>query len=157
MSKTAVDAMLPYLDRIYGNPSSLHSLGQESAEALQSARETFAKNLGCSEKEIIFTSGGSEADNQALLSAVAAGKRKGKMHIVSTTFEHHATLHTLEKLEKQGFEVTLLDVHGNGMVTPEQVAEAIKSAIKNYYDRNGIEYDHSKFPCDSDCATCRMV
>ena len=126
MSKTAVDAMLPYMDRIYGNPSSLHSMGQEAAEALQAARETFARCLGCSEKEITFTSGGSEADNQALLSAAEIGKRKGKMHIISTAFEHHAILHTLEKLEKQGFEVTLLDVHENGRVTPEQVAEAIR-------------------------------
>ncbi len=126
MSRTAIDAMLPYLDADYGNPSSLHSIGQRSAEALQSARETIARCLGCDAKEITFTSGGSEADNQAIVSAAVHGERKGKKHIVSTSFEHHAVLHTLKKLEKQGFEVTLLDVHESGIVSPEEVAAAIR-------------------------------
>lgn len=126
MSRTAIDAMLPYLDVIYGNPSSLHSVGQEAAEALANARERIAKCLGCTAREITFTSGGSEADNQAILSAAKLGERKGKKHIVSTAFEHHAVLHTLEKLKKQGFEITLLDVHENGLVTAKQVAEAIR-------------------------------
>ena len=126
MSRTAIEAMLPYMDRIFGNPSSLYSVGQEAKEALENARERIAVCLGCTPREITFTSGGSEADNQALLSAAAIGARKGKKHIVSTAFEHHAILHTLKKLEKQGFEVTLLDVHKNGLVTPEQVAGAIR-------------------------------
>lgn len=127
MSRTAIDAMLPYMETHYGNPSSLYSIGQTAAEALQRARETMAKYLNCEARELIFTSGGSEADNQAILSAAALGERKGKKHIVSTAFEHHAVLHTLLKLEKQGFEVTLLDVHENGIVTPEQVGSAIRS------------------------------
>ena len=126
MSRTAIEAMTPYFDKIYGNPSSLHSIGQEAAEALFSARERMARLLNCEPKEIIFTSGGSEADNQAILSAAAIGRRKGKRHIVSTAFEHHAVLHTLEKLKKEGFEVTLLDVHENGMVSPEEIADAIR-------------------------------
>lgn len=126
MSKTAIDAMLPYLDTIYGNPSSLHSEGQIAAESLASARERIASVLGCSAREITFTSGGSEADNQALISAAKIGERKGKKHIISTAFEHHAVLHTLEKLKKQGFDVTLLDVHENGIVTAEEVRTAIR-------------------------------
>ena len=126
MSQTAIRAMLPYMDRIYGNPSSLHSVGQEAAEALQSARETIARCLNASPSEITFTSGGSEADNQALLSAAWLGLRKGKKHIISTAFEHHAVLHTLERLQKQGFEITLLDVHKNGIVTAQQVRDAIR-------------------------------
>lgn len=126
MSKTAIDAMLPYLATIYGNPSSLHSEGQIAAEALASARERIASVLGCSAREITFTSGGSEADNQALISAAKIGERKGKKHIISTAFEHHAVLHTLEKLKKQGFDVTLLDVHENGIVTADEVREAIR-------------------------------
>ena len=126
MSKTAIDAMLPYLDQIYGNPSSLHSAGQRAAEALAQARETIAGVLGCTAREIYFTSGGSEADNQAILSAAAAGERKGKKHIVSSTIEHHAVLHTLEKLQKRGFEITLLDAHENGIVHPEELAAAIR-------------------------------
>ena len=110
----------------YGNPSSLHTTGQRANEALTAAREQIAALLGASPKEIYFTSGGSEADNQALLSAAALGERKGKKHIISTAFEHHAVLHTLEKLKKQGFEVQLLDVHENGMVTAQQVADAIR-------------------------------
>ena len=126
MSRTAIDAMLPYMETVYGNPSSLHSVGQEAAEALAKARQTAAQLLGCEPREIIFTSGGSEADNQAILSAAKLGERKGKRHIVSTAFEHHAVLHTLKRLEREGFEVTLLDVHAEGRVTAQQVADAIR-------------------------------
>ena len=126
MSKAAIDAMLPYLDQVYGNPSSLHSAGQQANEAMTSARQRIAKVLGCEAREIIFTSGGSEADNQALLSAAALGAKKGKKHIISSAFEHHAVLHTLEKLEKQGFEVTLLDVHSDGVLRAGQVEDAIR-------------------------------
>ena len=126
MSDTAVAAMLPCLQGNYGNPSSLHSVGQRAAEALQGARETVARCLGCDPKEIIFTSGGSEADNQAIISAARFGTLKGKKHIISTAFEHHAVLHTLKKQEKEGFEVELLDVGELGTVTPEQVAKAIR-------------------------------
>ncbi len=126
MSQTAINAMLPYMERVYGNPSSLHSVGQEAAEALQSARETIAQCLGASPNEITFTSGGSEADNQALLSAAWLGLRKGKKHIISTAFEHHAILHTLKKLEKEDFEVQLLDVGPLGNITAQQVADAIR-------------------------------
>lgn len=125
-SRTAIEAMLPYMDKIYGNPSSLHSVGQAAADALRKTREEAAEVLGCEPSEITFTSGGSEADNQALVSAAAIGARKGKKHIISTAFEHHAVLHTLKKLEKEGFEVTLLDVHENGMVSARQVADAIR-------------------------------
>lgn len=126
MSEVAIKAMIPYMNEIYGNPSSLHSVGQEANEALQNARERIAKLLGCEPKEITFTSGGSEADNQAIISAARFGERKGKKHIISTAFEHHAVLHTLEKLEKQGFEVTILDVHENGLISAEQVRNAIR-------------------------------
>ena len=126
MSKTAIEAMLPYMDSIYGNPSSLHSMGQKANEALFNARELIAKLLGCEAREITFTSGGSEADNQAIVSAARIGEKSGKKHIVSTAFEHHAVLHTLNRLENEGFDVTLLDVHENGLVTPEQVAETIR-------------------------------
>ena len=126
MSETAIKAMMPYMSEVYGNPSSLHSVGQEAKEHLDKAREIMAENLGCEPYEIIFTSGGSEADNQAIVSAANIGARKNKKHIISTAFEHHAVLHTLKKLEKQGFEIELLDVHENGMVTAEQVKEAIR-------------------------------
>ncbi len=126
MSEAAIKAMLPYMNEIYGNPSSLHSEGQRSNEALTNARERIAGLLGCEPREITFTSGGSEADNQAILSAARLGERKGKRHIISTAFEHHAVLHTLEKLEKQGFEVTLLDVHENGLINIGQVRDAIR-------------------------------
>ncbi|MBP5774110.1 MAG: cysteine desulfurase NifS [Clostridiales bacterium] len=126
MSRTAIEAMLPYMDKIYGNPSSLYSFGQDAKEALEDARSRIAAVLGCEPREITFTSGGSEADNQAIFSAARQGEKKGKKHIISTAFEHHAVLHTLEKLKKQGFEITLLDVHKNGIVTPEQVADAIR-------------------------------
>ena len=125
-SETAIRAMLPYLNEIYGNPSSLHSVGQRAAEALAEAREIMAKCLGGLPKEIIFTSGGSEADNQALRTMAKIGLRKGKKHLISTAFEHHAVLHTLKALEKEGFEITLLDVHKNGLVTAEEVRAAIR-------------------------------
>ena len=126
MSRTAIEVMLPYMDEIYGNPSSLHSVGQRAAEALQGAREAVAQCLNCTPREIYFTSGGSEADNQAILSAARIGERKGKKHIISTAFEHHAVLHTLKKLEKEGFEVELLPVGPIGTVTAQQVADAIR-------------------------------
>jgi len=126
MSRTAIDAMLPYMETYYGNPSSLHTVGQQAAEALMTARQTVAECLGCQPREITFTSGGSEADNQALVSAARIGKRKGRKHIISTAFEHHAILHTLKKLEKEGFDVQLLDVGPTGTVTAQQVADAIR-------------------------------
>ena len=126
VSEKALAAMLPYFRDNFGNPSSLHSAGQRANEALLAARETVAKALNADPKEIFFTSGGSEADNQAIVSAAKLGAKKGKKHIVSTAFEHHAVLHTLKKLQKEGYEITLLDVHENGIVTPEQVADAIR-------------------------------
>lgn len=125
MSKAAIEAMLPYFDQMYGNPSSLHSTGQYAAEALFMARKIIAEILGCDAREITFTSGGSEADNQAIASA-AIGAKKGKKHIISSAIEHHAVLHILEKLKKQGFEITLLDTHENRIVNPEELAEAIR-------------------------------
>ena len=126
MSKTAINAMLPYFDEEFGNPSSLYSLGQRAKEGLEDARERVAKCLGCSPKEITFTSGGSEADNQALVSAARIGERKGKKHIISSAFEHHAILHTLEKLRKEGFDIELLPVGPTGTITAEQVKKAIR-------------------------------
>ena len=127
MSQTAQKTMIDAMERVWGNPSSLHTTGQEAKEALEGARETIARLLGAdSPREIYFTSGGSEADNQAIRSAAFYGAKKGKKHIISTAFEHHAVLHTLKKLEKEGFEITLLDVHENGIVTAEQVKEAIR-------------------------------
>ena len=126
MSRTAVEAMTPYFTEIYANPSSLHSPGQRAKEALEAARRTVAECLGCEPREIIFTSGGSEADNQAILSAAANGAKKGKKHIITTAFEHHAVLHTLKKLEKEGFEVTYLDVHENHNLKAQQVKDAIR-------------------------------
>ena len=126
MSKAAIEAMLPYFDKTYGNPSSLHTPGQEAKEALEDARARIAGCIGCEPREIYFTSGGSEADNQAIRSAAYYGARKGKKHIISTAFEHHAVLHTLEKLEKEGFEVTLLDVKTNHNITARQVRDAIR-------------------------------
>ena len=125
-SRTAIEAMLPYMDKIYGNPSSLHSVGQAAADALRKAREEAAEVLGCEPNEITFTSGGSEADNQAIISAARLGERKGKKHIISTAFEHHAVLHTLKKLKKEGFEVELLPVGPIGTVTAQQVKDAIR-------------------------------
>lgn len=126
MSDKAIGAMLPYLKEVYGNPSSLYSAGQVAKEALEEARAKIAKYLNAEPREIYFTSGGSEADNQALRSLALNGERKGKKHIISTAFEHHAVLHVLKKLEKEGFEVTYLDVHENGLVTAEQVEKAIR-------------------------------
>ncbi len=126
MSRTALDAMMPYLTEQYGNPSSLHSIGQQAAEALAGARATIARCLNCDAREITFTSGGSEADNQAIRSAAAIGARQGKKHIISTAFEHHAVLHTLKRLEQEGFSVTLLDVHATGTVTAAEVEAAIR-------------------------------
>ena len=127
VSKTALDAMLPYLTENYGNPSSLYAFAQKATEAVADARATVAACLGAaSPREIYFTSGGSEADNQAILSAARLGARKGKKHLISTKFEHHAVLHTLKRLEKEGYEVTLLDVHEDGVVRLEDVAAAIR-------------------------------
>ena len=125
MSDSVLKAMMPLLTDIYGNPSSLHSVGQIAKEHLEAARETVAECIGADPKEIYFTSGGSEADNQAIRSAAYIGARKGKKHIISSKFEHHADLHTLDALKKEGFEVTLLDVYSNGIVKPEDVANAI--------------------------------
>ncbi len=121
-----VQAMLPYFSEIYGNPSSLHTIGQNANEALSEARTSIAADLNCKPNEIYFTSGGSEADNQAVLSAAAIGAKKGKKHIISTAFEHHALLHTLNKLAKMGFEITLLDVHDDGLLSVDDVALAIR-------------------------------
>ncbi|MEE0510945.1 MAG: cysteine desulfurase NifS [Peptococcaceae bacterium] len=126
MSKTAIAAMLPYMEEQYGNPSSLYAFGQRAKEAINDARTRIAACIGAEPKEIYFTSGGSEADNQAIFSAARIGERKGKKHIISTAFEHHAVLHTLDRLKERGFEITLLDVHDNGLVSAQQVAEAIR-------------------------------
>ncbi|HIW94340.1 MAG TPA: aminotransferase class V-fold PLP-dependent enzyme, partial [Candidatus Flavonifractor merdipullorum] len=126
LSPAALSAMLPCLEQVYGNPSSLHSVGQQAQEALTDARGRMAALLNCRPEELIFTSGGSEADNQAIRSAAALGAQAGKKHIISTAFEHHAVLHTLKKLEREGFEVTLLDVHENGLITAEEVKNALR-------------------------------
>ena len=141
MSAVAINAMVPYFDSIYGNPSSLHSVGQEAKEALEDARSRVAKCLGCEPREIYFTSGGSEADNQAIISAAKLGERKGKKHIISTAFEHHAVLHTLNKLEKEGFEITLLDVSQCHNITAQQVKDAIREdtcLVTTMYANNEI-------------------
>lgn len=126
LSKTALDAMMPYLTENYGNPSSLHTVGQVAAESLFKSRRTVAECIGADPKEIIFTGGGSEADNQALLTAAELGARKGKKHIISDAIEHHAILHSLKRLEKMGYEITLLPVDGEGRVDPESVRKAIR-------------------------------
>ncbi len=126
MSRTAIDAMLPCMEEVYGNPSTLYQTGQRAKEVIEQAREDIAAVINASPKEITFTSGGSEADNQAIRSGAMLGKKQGKMHIISTAFEHHAVLHTLKRLEEEGFDVTLLDVHENGIVTPEEVNAAIR-------------------------------
>ena len=126
MSEIAIAAMTECYHNYYGNPSSLHSVGQEAKEKLEDARARVAACLGCEPREIYFTSGGSEADNQAIISAARLGTKKGKKHIISTAFEHHAVLHTLNKLEKEGFEITLLDVRNNHNITAQQVKEAIR-------------------------------
>ena len=155
MSRAAIDAMLPYLETIYGNPSSLHSVGQQAAGALLSARDRIAKCLNASPREIYFTSGGSEADNQAILSAARLGERKGKKHIISTAFEHHAVLHTLQKLEKEGFAVELLPVGPIGTVTAQQVKDAIREdtcLVSVMYANNEIG---SILPISEIGAVCR--
>lgn len=126
MSENAINAMIPYMREVFGNPSSLYEIGQRAKEALEDARARAAAVLNCDAKEIYFTSGGSEADNQAIISAARIGEKKSKKHIISTTFEHHAVLHTLNKLEKEGFEIELLDVHSNGIVSANQVRDAIR-------------------------------
>lgn len=127
MSDAAIDAMVACMKENYGNPSSLYVVGQKAKEVLEDAREEVVKAIGADNfREIIFTSGGSEADNQALRTAAEIGKKNGKMHIISSAFEHHAILHTLKRLEKEGFEITLLDVHENGLIKPEEVAAAIR-------------------------------
>ena len=141
MSKTAIDAMVPCFEKFYGNPSSLHTVGQEAKEVLEDCRVRVAKCLGCEPREIIFTSGGSEADNQAIISAARFGARKGKKHIISTAFEHHAVLHTLNKLEKEGYEVTLLDVSNGHNITAQQVKDAIREdtcLVTTMYANNEI-------------------
>ena len=125
MSDAAIDTMLKLMKETYGNPSSLYGFGQQAKDVLESAREDIAKIIGAQPREIYFTSGGSEADNQAIMSASETGRLKNKKHIISSAFEHHAVLHTLEKLEKEGFRITLLDVHQNGIVLPEDVEAAI--------------------------------
>ena len=126
MSRAAIDAMVHCMEEDYGNPSSLYTIGQKAKELLEQAREDVAAVIGADPKEITFTSGGSEADNQAIRTIAHQGKKKGKNHIISTAFEHHAVLHTLKKLEEEGFEVTLLDVHADGLVRPEEVEQAIR-------------------------------
>ncbi len=126
MSETAIKAMMTVINESWGNPSSLYSHGQNAGEALEKARKTIAAQIGADPREIVFTSGGSEADNQAIISAAEAGKKNGKKHIISTAIEHHAVLHTLEKLKKDGFEITLLNVHENGIVIPSEVEAAIR-------------------------------
>ena len=141
MSRIAIDAMAEYMENVYGNPSSLHTMGQEAKEALEDARARVAACLGCEPREIYFTSGGSEADNQAIISAARYGARKGKKHIISTAFEHHAVLHTLQKLEKEGFEVTLLDVSKGHNITAQQVKDAIREdtcLVTTMYANNEI-------------------
>ena len=141
ISAAALGAMMPCFEKFYGNPSSLHTIGQEAKEVLEDARERVAKCLGCEPREIYFTSGGSEADNQAIISAARFGARKGKKHIISTAFEHHAVLHTLNKLEKEGYEVTLLDVSNGHNITAQQVKDAIREdtcLVTTMYANNEI-------------------
>ena len=157
MSQAAVDAMLPCYREIYGNPSSLHSVGQQAKEVLEDCRARVAKCIGCEPREIIFTSGGSEADNQAILSAAHFGARKGKKHIISTAFEHHAVLHVLNKLEKEGFEVTYLDVKTNHNITAQQVRDAIRPdtcLVTTMYANNEIG---SVLPIAEIGAICRQA
>ena len=157
MSRAAIDTMLPYMETIYGNPSSLHSVGQQAAAALLSARERIAGCLNAAPREIYFTSGGSEADNQALLSAARLGERKGKKHILSTVFEHHAVLHMLQRLENEGFEVELLPVGPIGTVTAQQVKNALREdtcLVTVMYANNEIG---SILPVGEIGAVCREV
>ena len=126
MSEAAINTMVSVMNETYGNPSSLYSIGQKAKEVLEQAREDIASVIGADPAEITFTSGGSEADNQAIRSAAEIGRKKGKMHIISTAMEHHAVLHTLERLKKEGFDITLLDVHEEGIVRPEEVEAAMR-------------------------------
>lgn len=156
MSRAAIDAMLPYMEEDWGNPSSLYAAGQRAKEALESARERIAACIGVEPREIYFTSGGSEADNWAILSVARSGEKKGKKHIISSAFEHHAVLHALEALEKEGFEIELLDVHENGMIYPEQVADAIREdtcLVTVMYANNEIG---SVMPISEIGAVCRQ-
>lgn len=155
MSQTAIQAMLPYFDKTYGNPSGLHDAAQQAAEAMQTARCEIAQALGCHANEIYFTSGGSEADNQAILSAAYSGARKGKKHIVSSAIEHHAVLHTLEKLQKQGYEITLLDAHEDGIIRPDELEAALRpdtALVSIMYANNEIG---TVQPIGEIGATCR--
>ena len=157
MSRVAIDAMTEYFENCYGNPSSLHTMGQEAKEALEDARDRLAACLGCEAREIYFTSGGSEADNQAIVSAAKIGARKGKKHIISTAFEHHAVLHTLQKLEREGFEVTLLDVSKGHNITAQQVKDAIREdtcLVTCMYANNEIG---SILPISEIGAVCKEV
>ncbi len=141
MSAAAINAMVPCFEKFYGNPSSLHSIGQEAKEVLEDCRARMAAVLGCEPREVYFTSGGSEADNQAIISAARLGQRKGKKHIISTAFEHHAVLHTLNRLEKEGFEITLLDVSNGHNITSQQVKDAIREdtcLVTTLYANNEI-------------------
>ena len=141
ISEKALQAMMPCFEKYYGNPSSLHTVGQEAKEVLEDARSRVAKCLGCEPREIYFTSGGSEADNQAIRSAAVFGAKKGKKHIISTAFEHHAVLHTLEALKKEGFEITLLDVSKGHNITAQQVKDAIREdtcLVTTMYANNEI-------------------
>ena len=140
LSEAALSAMLPYLREEYGNPSGLYAFAQRQKEVLERCRGEIAKILNCEAREIYLISGGSEADNQALLSLAAAGEKKGKKHIVSTAFEHHAVLHTLRKLQARGFEVTLLPVHEDGIVRPEEAEAAIR------FPRSGRSVQGAAFP-----------
>ena len=157
LSKAALDAMLPCFHTLYGNPSSLHSVGQEAKEVLEDCRGRIAACIGCEPREIIFTSGGSEADNQAIVSAARYGARKNKRHIISTAFEHHAVLHTLNKLEKEGFEVTLLDVKEGHNITAQQVRDAIREdtcLVTCMYANNEIG---SVLPIEEIGAVCKQA
>ena len=159
MAEPVIETVTECMRNVYGNPSSLHGEGQRAAAYLAAAREDIAGVLGAEPKEIIFTSGGSEADNQAIRSAARWGRGRGKRHLVSTVFEHHAVLHTLKELEKEGFEVTLLPVHEDGIVRAEALdglpahkmhcsvlaEEAVRVAVKDYYDKKGIAYDAGDF------------
>lgn len=127
MSKTAIDSMVLCMEEIWGNPSSLYNFGQKAAEKLNQAREIIAKCINAKTEEIYFTSGGSESDNQAIISAAKIGAKKNKRHIISTAFDHHAVLHTLKKLEREGFEIELLDVHESGLINPQQVADTMRN------------------------------
>ena len=157
MSQKAMDSMIKCMEEVYGNPSSLHTIGQKANETMTLAREQIAECLGCTAKEIFFTSGGSEADNQAIISAAMLGKANGKMHIISTMFEHHAVLHTLQQLEKQGFEIELLPVGEKGNITAQQVKQSLREdtcLVTTMYANNEIG---SILPIEEIGAVCRKA